>query len=124
MLTRYLYSFLFCRFCMEVNFFGVVSVTKTFLPLLKRTKGRIINVSSVAGVACGYPLSSAYASSKHAVELFTSSLRQEMKPWGIKVSANAESRSSIAAFWAQIAVRLGGSGEIVMYYLYGPHAVL
>jgi retinol dehydrogenase 16 len=70
---------------MEVNFFGVVSVTKTFLPLLKRTKGRIINVSSVAGVACGYPLSSAYASSKHAVELFTSSLRQEMKPWGIKV---------------------------------------
>lgn len=73
------------RFCMEVNFFGVVSVTKAFLPLIKRCKGRIVTVSSIAGVSCGYPLSAPYSASKHAVELFTSSLRQELRPWGIKV---------------------------------------
>lgn len=74
------------RFCMEVNFFGVVSVTKAFLPLIKRCKGRIVVVSSVAGVSCGYPLSAPYSASKHAVELFASSLRQELRAWGIKVS--------------------------------------
>jgi hypothetical protein len=79
------------RFCMEVNFFAVVSVTKTFLPLIKRGKGRIINMSSAAGVACGYPITCAYSASKHAVELFTSSLRQEMKPWGIKVRGRGHS---------------------------------
>jgi retinol dehydrogenase-16 len=74
------------RFCMEVNFFGVISVTKAFLPLVKRSKGRIVVVSSIAGVSCGYPLSAPYSASKQAVELFTSSLRQELRPWGIKVS--------------------------------------
>ena len=65
-------------------------MSQAFLPLLKQSKGRIVNISSVAGVSCGYPLSSAYAASKHAVELFTSSLRQEMKPWGIKVRGKQE----------------------------------
>ena len=51
----------------------------------QQCKGRIVTVSSVAGVSCGYPLSSPYAASKHAVEVFTSSLRQELRPWGIKV---------------------------------------
>eukprot|EP00624_Nannochloropsis_granulata_P001371 evm.model.NODE_16645_length_15759_cov_30.505997.5 len=74
------------RVCMEVNFFGVIAVTKAFLPLVKRRKGRIVVVSSIAGVSCGYPLSTPYSASKHAVELFTSALRQEMRPWGIKVS--------------------------------------
>ena len=77
------------RFVMEVNFFGVIGVTKAFLPLVKRATGRIVNVSSIAGVSCGYPLSSAYAASKHAVEVFTSTLRQELRPWGIKVSCDA-----------------------------------
>ena len=74
------------RFCMEVNFFATVSVTKAFLPLLKKSKGRIVNMSSAAGVACGYPVTCAYSSSKRAVELFTSSLRQELRVWGITVS--------------------------------------
>uniref|UniRef100_A0A3B3U8N0 Hydroxysteroid (11-beta) dehydrogenase 2 n=1 Tax=Poecilia latipinna TaxID=48699 RepID=A0A3B3U8N0_9TELE len=38
------------RGCMEVNFFGTVSVTKSFLPLLRQAKGRIVNISSPAGV--------------------------------------------------------------------------
>lgn len=35
--------------CMAVNFFGAVEVTKTFLPLLRKSKGRLVNISSMAG---------------------------------------------------------------------------
>lgn len=35
--------------CMAVNFFGTVEVTKTFLPLLRKSKGRLVNVSSMGG---------------------------------------------------------------------------
>lgn len=38
------------RGCMEVNFFGTLSITKAFLPLLRQTKGRIVTISSPAGV--------------------------------------------------------------------------
>lgn len=38
------------RGCMEVNFFGTLSITKSFLPLLRQAKGRIITISSPAGV--------------------------------------------------------------------------
>lgn len=37
------------RQCMEVNFFGAVEVSKTFLPLLRKSQGRLVNVSSMAG---------------------------------------------------------------------------
>jgi len=100
------------RFCMEVNFFGVIAVTKAFLPLVKRSKGRIVVVSSIAGVSCGYPLSAPYSASKHAVELFTSSLRQELRPWGIKVSTinpgfhrtemNKVAVQGLEACWAKV----------------------
>lgn len=38
------------RGCMDVNFFGTLNVTKSFLPLLRQAKGRIITISSPAGV--------------------------------------------------------------------------
>ncbi|KAM9069176.1 17-beta-hydroxysteroid dehydrogenase type 2 isoform 1-T1 [Sarcophilus harrisii] len=37
------------RQCMDVNFFGAVEVTKAFLPLLRKSKGRFVNISSMAG---------------------------------------------------------------------------
>jgi len=37
------------RQCMEVNFFGAVEVSKTFLPLLRKSQGRLVNMSSMAG---------------------------------------------------------------------------
>ncbi|OBS82511.1 hypothetical protein A6R68_23490, partial [Neotoma lepida] len=37
------------RRCMAVNFFGPVEVTKVFLPLLRKSKGRLVNVSSMGG---------------------------------------------------------------------------
>ncbi|XP_030811937.1 estradiol 17-beta-dehydrogenase 2 isoform X2 [Camarhynchus parvulus] len=38
------------RHCMEVNFFGAVEVSKTFLPLLRKSQGRLVNMSSMAGI--------------------------------------------------------------------------
>ena len=48
----------------------------------------------ITGVACGMPLSSAYAASKHALEVFTSSLRQEMHPFRVKASQHQASTHS------------------------------
>lgn len=71
---------------MDVNFFGHVQVTKLMLPLLKRQKhSRIINLSSIAGFYCSANLS-AYGASKHAMEGFMKSIREELRPWGIYVS--------------------------------------
>ena len=72
------------RKTVDVNLWGMVLVTKTFLPLLKRTKGRVINVASIAGrVAC--PGAVAYSISKFGVEAFSDCLRNEMKHFGVTV---------------------------------------
>lgn len=41
--------------CMAVNFFGAVEVTKTFLPLLRKSKGRLVNISSLGGESASSP---------------------------------------------------------------------
>mmetsp|Transcript_19251 Transcript_19251/g.31002 ORF Transcript_19251/g.31002 Transcript_19251/m.31002 type:complete len:252 (-) Transcript_19251:321-1076(-) len=69
----------------DVNFFGLVEMTKAFLPMLRKEKGRIIMNTSIAGRLAG-PFFSSYAASKHAVEGFADSLRREMLPFGVKVS--------------------------------------
>lgn len=71
--------------CMAVNFFGAVEVTKTFLPLLRKSKGRLVNISSMGGV---FPIQqlAAYSSSKAALTMFSSVMRQELSKWGVKVS--------------------------------------
>ncbi|XP_068059218.1 17-beta-hydroxysteroid dehydrogenase type 2 isoform X2 [Anomalospiza imberbis] len=74
------------RLCMEVNFFGAVEVSKTFLPLLRKSQGRLVNMSSMAG---GIPLPryAAYGASKAALSMFSGVMRQELSKWGIKVMA-------------------------------------
>ncbi|XP_073501778.1 dehydrogenase/reductase SDR family member 9 [Phyllobates terribilis] len=68
----------------EVNLLGLIHVTLSVLPLIKKAKGRIINVSSVGGrvAASG----GGYFSSKFGVEGFNDSLRRDMKAFGVKVS--------------------------------------
>ena len=57
----------------EVNLFGLISVTLNMLPLVKKARGRIINVSSIGGrLAFG---GGGYSPSKYAVEGFNDSLR-------------------------------------------------
>jgi short-subunit dehydrogenase len=74
------------RRVMDVNFFGHVAMTKTFLPLLiTKRNSRVINISSMCGFI-SLPGSSAYCASKFALESFSDCLRREMAPWGLHVS--------------------------------------
>ena len=69
----------------EVNVFGLVDVTQAFIPLLRKAKGRIVNIGSIAGRVTT-PLVGPYCASKHAVEALSDALRLELAPWGIHVS--------------------------------------
>lgn len=74
----------------EVNFFGLISVTQTFLPLLgcdeerEGPPGRVVNVGSLAG-KIAFPFLAPYSASKHALEALTVSLRRELLLFGIDV---------------------------------------
>lgn len=73
------------RAMFELNFFGVLSVTRAVLPGMRaRRSGWIVNVSSVAGllaaVGFGY-----YSATKYAIEAITDALRQEVAEHGISV---------------------------------------
>lgn len=69
---------------MEVNVYGALAVTQAFLPLLRQAKGRIINMSSIAGLAAS-PFLGPYAASKFALEALSDALRLELHPWEIEV---------------------------------------
>ncbi|MEQ8515970.1 MAG: SDR family oxidoreductase [Chromatocurvus sp.] len=69
----------------QTNVFGLVRVTRAFLPAMReRGRGRIINVSSVAGHVT-MPFFAPYASTKHAVESISDALRLELQPHGVHV---------------------------------------
>jgi short-subunit dehydrogenase len=71
----------------ETNFFGLVDFTKKVLPLMlqrRETGGRIVNVSSLAGLI-SLPLIGAYSASKHALEAISDALRMELWNTNIKV---------------------------------------
>ncbi|KAM9827596.1 D-beta-hydroxybutyrate dehydrogenase, mitochondrial [Neosynchiropus ocellatus] len=69
----------------EVNLWGTIRVTNAVLPLIRRAKGRVVNLSSVYG-RMGNAMRSSYCVSKYGVEAFSDCLRHEMKNWGVKVS--------------------------------------
>ena len=74
------------RFLFEVNVFGTIAITQAVLPqMVKRGKGRVIIVSSIAGVLAG-PAFGPYSMTKHALEAFGKSLRAEMAVQGIDVT--------------------------------------
>lgn len=69
----------------DTNVFGVIAVTKAFLPMMRRQgQGCIINLSSISGKVA-FPGLSPYIASKHAIEGWSESLRLEMQPYGVKV---------------------------------------
>jgi NAD(P)-dependent dehydrogenase (short-subunit alcohol dehydrogenase family) len=68
----------------ETNVFGVIRVTQAVLPIMRKQRsGRIINISSGAG-RIGFPGSSAYVSSKFALEGLSESMAFEVEQFGIK----------------------------------------
>ena len=59
---------------MDVNLYGMIEVTVAFLPMLKKSKGRIVNLSSLAADVA-FPNQTPYCVSKHAATGFSESLR-------------------------------------------------
>jgi NAD(P)-dependent dehydrogenase (short-subunit alcohol dehydrogenase family) len=68
----------------EVNLFGHVAVTQALLPDLIRSKGRVVNISSVGGKVA-MATYGPYAATKFALEAVSDSLRREMAPFGVGV---------------------------------------
>ncbi len=75
-------------FLFDVNVYGPYRMVKAFAPLLVESNGRIINISSMAGIMSP-PAYGVYSMSKHAVEAFTDTLAYELGTVGVAVSAIA-----------------------------------
>jgi short-subunit dehydrogenase len=71
---------------MAVNLYGAYHLTRGLLPaMMTRRSGHIFNICSVASFKA-YPNGGAYSISKYALAGFSANLREEMKPYGIKVT--------------------------------------
>lgn len=71
----------------QTNVFGLIAVTKAFLPVFRsRRSGVIVNISSLTAEQ-GYPYSAVYAASKAAVATFSEGLSMEMAEFGVVVRA-------------------------------------
>jgi NAD(P)-dependent dehydrogenase (short-subunit alcohol dehydrogenase family) len=105
----------------EVNLFGQVAITQALLPALIRSKGRVVNISSVGGkvaMAAYGP----YAATKFALEAVSDSLRRELAPVGVAVvvvepgavrtemlgRAIATARETMSVLTAEQSQRYGG----------------
>jgi len=99
----------------QTNVFALVAVTRASLPLLRRSRGQVVNIGSVSGLVVT-PFAGAYCASKAAVHAISDALRLELAPFGIRVmevqpgaiasrfadSASAEAEQVIAtgsAWW-------------------------
>ncbi|MCR4854549.1 MAG: SDR family oxidoreductase [Erysipelotrichaceae bacterium] len=70
----------------DVNLFGLCEVNRNCIPHLKMSKGRIINISSVAALAA-IPFQACYSACKAAVNSYTLALANELRPFGVSVCA-------------------------------------
>lgn len=75
----------------ELNFFALNAMTLLLLPLLKASKGTVMNISSIAGDLY-VPCMGAYCTTKSAVTAFSNTIRPELKKYGIKVIDAAPGR--------------------------------
>ncbi|XP_049426586.1 retinol dehydrogenase 7-like [Epinephelus fuscoguttatus] len=71
------------KYMLDINLNGVIAVTISVLPLIKKARGRVVNVASVFGRIS--PTGGPYTISKYGVEAFNDSLRLNMTPFGVKV---------------------------------------
>src|SRR6476660_4508260 len=73
------------RKLLEINVIGQLAVTQAVLPRLRRSRGRVVFISSVNG-QLSMPLVGAYSASKFALEAAADALRMELRPWHIGVA--------------------------------------
>ena len=70
----------------DTNVKGLLHVSKVMIPLLKETKGHIINIGSIAGKEV-YPGGNVYCGTKHMVDALNKSMRIELAEFGVRVSS-------------------------------------
>ncbi|WP_016937984.1 oxidoreductase [Bacillus siamensis] len=102
----------------DTNVFGLIHVTKTVLPYMRKHGGaKIINISSISGLTAS-PALSPYTSSKFAIEGFTECLRLELLPLGID-AALIEPGSYKTSIWeTSLSNHLTAPGKDSLYYRY------
>ncbi|XP_031205904.1 retinol dehydrogenase 16-like [Mastomys coucha] len=69
---------------LDVNLLGVIDVTLNMLPLVRKARGRVVNVASVMGRVSFF--GGGYCISKYGIEAFSDSLRRELSYFGVKVA--------------------------------------
>lgn len=100
------------RTAMEVNFFGVVEVTRAAMPHLRASGGRVITVTSVGGVV-GQPFNEAYCAAKFAVEGFMESLAPVAGTVGVRVTVvepGAVASEFVASLGVDVPAMLAAAG--------------
>lgn len=70
---------------LEVNLVAYVAMTQALLPFIRRAEGRVVFVSSIGG-RIAFPFAGAYHAAKFGTEAIGDVFRQELRPWGLKVS--------------------------------------
>ncbi len=106
---------------LEVNVIGQIAVTQAFLPLLRKSRGRIVNVGSISS-KIATPLLGPYSAFKFALDALTSALRMELKPSGIHV-AIVNPATVATPIWRKsldAGDRLAGSLPPETFERYGP----
>ncbi|MET9536211.1 SDR family NAD(P)-dependent oxidoreductase [Streptomyces sp. NPDC006553] len=101
------------RKVMEINFFGVVTVTKAVMPHLRAAGGRLLTVTSVGGVI-GQPFNEAYCAAKFAAEGFMESLAPVAATVGVTVAV-IEPGAVASEFVANVGVRESAAAEAGVY---------
>jgi NAD(P)-dependent dehydrogenase (short-subunit alcohol dehydrogenase family) len=73
------------RRALEVNAVAPIAVTQAFIPRLRASRGRVVNISSIGG-RVAQPFLGPYCASKFALEALSDAMRRELRPWGIQVA--------------------------------------
>jgi NAD(P)-dependent dehydrogenase (short-subunit alcohol dehydrogenase family) len=97
---------------MDINFYGVVRLTRAFLPLLRSSDdARIVNISSLFGLIAP-PGQTAYCASKFAVRAFSESLRRELEAEGAKIGVTVVHPGGVATSIAKSARAPRGVNDV------------
>ena len=74
------------RQTLEINTVAPVAITQQFIPRLRASRGRVVNITSIGG-RVAQPFLGPYAASKFGLEALSDVMRRELLPWGIHVAA-------------------------------------
>ena len=99
----------------NVNVFGSHRMIQALLPNLVRSRGRIVNISSVSGLGVSRYLGS-YQMTKHALEVYSDSLALTLKKYGVKVCVvePGNFRSAISAKMAEVTRNMAKSHKLIL----------